>query len=175
MKKVMETTGAKVVVLTGAGDEGEGVVRVTGAKEVVAKATKMLEGVGIGGGRKVMVREDQVGILIGKGGGTLKKMEEETGVRLVVAERRPGFSERVVRIYGTKRQAAAAARRVKTFLDEWKSQDKDKSKDKGRIQDKDNGKDTDRSKDKDISKSKGFSDKRNHYVDMMERLDMMDD
>ena len=110
----MANTATKVKVLTGAGDESESVIRVTGTKEAVAEAKEMLESVGIGGARReVAVRDDQVGIIIGKGGCTLREIEEETGATLVVEGRHPGVSIQVVRIYGTERQAAAAARMVK--------------------------------------------------------------
>ena len=202
IKKVMATTATKMEVLTGAGGESKTVFRVTGTQEAVAKAKKMMESVGIGGARReVMVREDQVGIIIGKGGGTLKKLEEETGARLVVQGRRPGFSERSVQIYGTKRQAAAAARRVNKFLEERKDKVKDKVKDevKDKVEDNDKVKDNvkvrvkdksintlkDKSdKDKELAsqgqgarleKRTEFSDRWNGYIEMMERLDLLTD
>ena len=140
IRQVMANTATKVKVLRGAGDESESVIQVTGTKEAVTKAKKMLESVGIGGARReVMVMEDQVGIIIGKGGGTMRQIEEETGARLVVEGRHPGVSMKVVRIYGTERQAAAAARMLK-----WKIQDKDNVNDKGIYTKKDKSKDKDK-------------------------------
>ena len=175
IRQVMATTATKVEVLKGAGNESESMIRVMGTKEAVAKAKEMLESVGIGGARReVMVREDQVGIIIDKGGGTLREIEEETGARLVVEGRHPGVSMKVVRIYRTERQAAAAAMMVK-----WKIQDKDNVNDKGIYTKKDKSKD----KDKELARKgrgarlvkKEFSDKRNCYMGIMERLDLLTD
>ena len=66
--------------------------------------------------QEVMVPERKVGLLIGKGGETIRKLQEETGAKIVVSHEEREDKQKAVQIYGSKEQVQEAAQFVKAMM-----------------------------------------------------------
>ncbi|KAI8615439.1 hypothetical protein BC830DRAFT_299413 [Chytriomyces sp. MP71] len=130
IKMLQSRTGARMtVVQDGAGVRpGMKVVNIQGTDEQIEEAKKLIDEIVIGkmmvgsnagysGGpgfgqetEEVRVPNDKVGLVIGRGGETVKMIQQQWGVRLQIEQiPDPMTGERLIKIYGTNREAMNGA------------------------------------------------------------------
>jgi len=109
IKKLQADTGAVIDL-----DRSGGRVTVRGRKAQVALAVAKLDELLEGNGEKeVRVSQRQVPLLIGRGGGTIRQLQEDSGAQIDVRK-----DESLVRIRGNQKQVEDAVRLIEAVLAE---------------------------------------------------------
>lgn len=137
IKYLQHQSGAKIQVTRDADADPRGssrAVEIMGTPEQIAQAEQLISGVideagpgarGIvsAGSEQVTMRvpNSKVGLIIGRGGETIKNLQSRSGAKIQVQNDReidPGADERVVTLLGTKKQTDMAQELVKEVIDE---------------------------------------------------------
>ncbi|XP_024539994.1 far upstream element-binding protein 1 isoform X2 [Selaginella moellendorffii] len=143
IRTLQQQSGAKIQVTRDAEADPGAVTRqveLTGTPEQISRAEQLIrEVVGdgivggpVGGGGTgsvgdpihVRVPNNKVGLIIGKGGETIRNLQQTSGARIQVQhdrETEPGATERIVTLVGTKQQTDIATDMIKDVIGEGRS------------------------------------------------------